>query len=315
MTTARGPISVPAIEQPQRYSFVDVLEQLESSQPQAAAVGHLGPPAREAVRLRPLLSLAFPTADVSSVQARKSGPPWLVETTFLGLYGESSPLPTYVTEQLFVDEPNPTRDIIDILNHRLLSLAYRVLRKYRLTRRPELIGMAGRLAGVNPENGQPRHLLAFMGLLAQQPRSAGCLQAVLSAAFGGVAVMVEQCVPRWSSLPTDRLARLGRENCTLGGDCLLGNRIFNRSTAFGVTVGPIAGELFRRFLPGGDAMGTLGELIQEFNTEHLDYEVEIVVAGADLDASALGGTERLGWDTRLSGPPDALYRVHLTAAA
>lgn len=300
-----------------RYAFVDLVERLERQAGDRVGVGHLGPPGREAVRLRPHLSLAFPTADVANLEERTvdDGPPWLMETTFLGLYGESSPLPTYVTEALFVDEPNPARDFIDIVNHRLLSLAYRALRKYRLTRRRELLDVVGRLAGIEPSPKAPRHLLAFIGLLSQLPRSAGCLEAVLSSAFGGVPVEVEQCVPRWTALPADRLARLGVDNCTLAGDCLLGSRIFNRTTAFGIAIGPIDGELFRRFLPGGDAMATLTELVAEFNTEHLDHEVELSVHGAELPPTALGSDSRLGWDTRLGGDPFPAYRIRITAAA
>lgn len=304
---------------PWNYAFVDLIARLEAARPQSASLGHLGPPDREAVRLRPVLDLAFPTADVASVEPRGEAEavrgPWLVETTFLGLYGESSPLPTYVTEELLGKEPNPGRDFIDIINHRLLSLAYRVLCKYRLTRRAELMRDAGRLMGMEPEHRTSRRLMPFIGLLSQQPRSAGALGAVLSAAFGGVPVEVDQCVPRWTSLPADRLARLGQENCTLGGDCILGQRIFTRTSTFAILVGPVDAEIFHDFLPGGRAMESLEELVAEFNVERLDHEVEVAVRGDALEPTALGGGSRLGWDTRLVGDPPPSYHVRITAAA
>ena len=306
------------LDRPWAYAFADVIARLEAARPQSVPIGQLGPPDREAVRLRPVLDLAFPTADVDSVVSRGDAPsrgPWLVEATFFGLYGESSPLPTYVTEGLFSDEPNPARDFIDILNHRLLSLAYRALGKYRLTRRAELLRDASRLMGIEPEDRAGRRLLPFIGLLTQQPRSAGALGAVLSAAFGGVPVEVEQCVPRWTSLPADRLARLGQENCTLGGDCILGQRIFTRTSTFAILVGPVDTEVFRDFLPGGRAMQALADLVAEFNIEPLAHEVEVAVRGDALEPTTLGGSARLGWDTRLVGDPPPSYHVRITAAA
>ena len=74
--------------------------------------------------VHPELSLNFPTSDVSKIEKIKLNgkPGYRITVTFLGLYGTSSPLPTFYTETLFREqaEDNPlTREFIDILNNHL----------------------------------------------------------------------------------------------------------------------------------------------------------------------------------------------------
>ena len=89
------------------------------------------------MRFRPLLSFAFPATDVERVERVGDGdgtrPPYRVTVNFLGLYGESSPLPAFLTEELMADDPedSPRRDFLDLFHHRLVSLFYRCWQKYR----------------------------------------------------------------------------------------------------------------------------------------------------------------------------------------
>ena len=69
-----------------------------------ADAGDSQPPFARNVLVRPHLSLAFPAADITDVQAPDapdSPPPaWRLTTTLLGLYGTMGPLPTFYTEEL-----------------------------------------------------------------------------------------------------------------------------------------------------------------------------------------------------------------------
>ncbi|MCI5224316.1 MAG: type VI secretion system baseplate subunit TssG, partial [Candidatus Electrothrix sp. AR4] len=57
------------------------------------------------IRVRPHLSLDFPGTDVFKVEEINEGQArFRITSTFLGLYGSSSPLPTFYTEDLIEEE-------------------------------------------------------------------------------------------------------------------------------------------------------------------------------------------------------------------
>lgn len=294
------------------WTFVRAVELAQRAVPGSSRLGTADPPEREAVRLRPELSFAFPTADLARAEALPAlgdAPPRLrIEACFLGLYGQASPLAPYATEALFAEDASAVRDFIDIFNHRALSLAWRAMVKYRVERSHDHAARLRALVGVPPDRPAPappgeHELLAIAGLLAQQPRSAAALSAALGCWLGGVPVEVEQCVPTWTPLPRERQAALGAVNCRLGDDCLAGDRILSRTTAFRVVVGPVGADVFRRFLPGGDGMAAVAALVAEWNGDLLDWDVEVRLAPDAMPPASLGAGARLGWDARCEGPP------------
>jgi type VI secretion system protein ImpH len=314
MDAADGLLHAPAT-----WAFVRAVAVAEAA---GGPIGTTTPPAEESVRLRPHLSLAFPASDIAAAEAM---PPAgdgdrariRIESTFLGIYGQASPLPAFATEMLFAEDTRPARDFIDIFSHRALSLAYRVMTKYRVERSRGHADRLRALVGSPPDLPAPDlpgelELLAVAGLLAQQPRSAAALGAALSCWLGGVPVDVEPCAPTWTPLPAERHAMLGSANCRIGGDCLAGERILSRTTAFRVRIGPVGADRFRRFLPGGDACAAVAAMVGEFNTERLDWDVVVLLAPDAVPPAALGDGVRLGWDARLDGPEPIDAAITLT---
>ena len=90
------------------------------------------------LRIRPELTLGFPSADIAGIEAiplADGEHRFVVNTTFLGLYGTSSPLPSFYTEDLLIeagDDKSVTRDFIDIVNSTIYPLFVRSLLKYNL---------------------------------------------------------------------------------------------------------------------------------------------------------------------------------------
>lgn len=304
------------------WSFVRAVAAAEAAVPGAGAIGTAAPPSREAVRLRPALSFAFPTSDIAKVERlpQVEGEParLRIETTFMGAYGQASPMPGYVTESLMVEDAAPARDFIDIFNHRILSIAYRVLTKYRIERSHGHDGRLRALAGAPPDLPAPilpgeLDMLAIAGLLAQQPRSAAALATALGYWLGGVPVVIEQCAATWAPLPPERQGVMGQANCRIGADCLAGERILSRTTAFRVHIGPVGADTFRRFLPGGDGMAAVTALVAEFNADRLDWDVQVRLSPDAMPPASLGEGARLGWDARLDGPPPDDATILITA--
>jgi type VI secretion system protein ImpH len=312
-----------------QFSFFQVVRLLQRMNPDAAPVGRQGPPDRECLRFQPMLNFGFSAADVSSVHAMEvpqgGMPRYEVSTTFLGLYGSPSPLPSFFTEQLLDESSSPlARGLLDLFHHRLLSLFYRIWERYRLVPSPEgragdltvsqllhLLGFDEKTSPVPPEAFNPWDLLAVSGLAAQQPRSATALAAILQHAFPDIHAEIEQCVGRWVDVPPGSRSRLDRANCRLGHDITLGERVFTRHYTFRVILGPIAaGPFFQLLLPGGALMNRLREIIALFNVDGLDYEVEVQIRPDAIPEMKLGNeTARLGWSAWLGRRPDANCQV------
>jgi len=105
------------------FSFVQVMRLARKHLDPKGEEGLPEIPWQDRVRVRPELSLAFPASDVAGVE--KDGDNLRVTTTFLALYGASSPLPTFYTEDLMDEASNDEsvcRDFLDIIHQRLYHL-------------------------------------------------------------------------------------------------------------------------------------------------------------------------------------------------
>ena len=313
--TARSVITALA-KRPALFSLVEAIEALESVRADAVPLGALGPPAREAVRLRPQLNLVFPSADVVALDP-PTGPdlPWTLTTTVLGLYGESSPLPTAYTEQLMsLDEPNAARALLDVINHRLLSFLYRALRKYRVrgdNHTARFAAFLGQDPSASDASSRAAALLACAGCLAQRGGSAAGLEAALNWWFPGMQATVETCVPTWTRIAPDQRSQLAGANVALGRDALLGRSIRNRGLTCRVAVRPRSSSEMAAFLPNGASRAELQTLVAAFNPGQLDIQLDVVVDGAAIAPSRCAPGARLGYDTRLGGEARREHRIRL----
>ncbi|MBA3686540.1 MAG: type VI secretion system baseplate subunit TssG [Planctomycetes bacterium] len=309
-----------------RHDFVQAVRLLERALDDAVPLGRQGPAERECVRLRPELSLAFATTEVSGVDAGRDSsgrPRWQLSTPLMGLYGTGSPLPAYLTERLLAhDDDGLARGVVDLIHHRLLSLLYRALIVYR-----PALPQAGhddfarrlvQLLGLHvPERARvrPEFLLAYAGILSRQPRGAEAIEQVLADWFK-VPVTVEQCVARWTAVPGDALTRLGVANAGLGSGALLGARVFERATTFAVAIGPVPHRDFIRYLPGGDLHDEVREIVALLDGGGFDYACAVIVDTEGMPRQALGAQAgALGRDARLAGSPGRYHTARVMVAS
>ena len=277
------------------FSFLKAMWLLQQSHPGSVPVGYQGPPDEEAVRLRPSSSLGFPPCDLESVEAFPEGrPPFRLTTTFLGLYGAHSPLPSYYAEEILHadEEDNPVRAFVDIFNHRLLSLFYRGLLRYRghLLFRPtgedeyswRIFALAGLgTDGLADATGLPRaRLLRFAGHFCHKPQSAASIAAVLST-FLKIPVRVQQCVQRWVYFNRKDRTRLGEHACQLGENATIGDRVADRIGKFRLSIGPVDYGTYKSLLPKGERLTALSRLAKLASGGWLDFDFEIILKGDD----------------------------------
>jgi type VI secretion system protein ImpH len=320
--SAEHPLTRWITAEPSALEFFQVLHLVERTVRERAALGQQEA-VREALRLRPALSLGFPAADLQGAEWLDEGPDegrLRLTTTFLGLYGSDSPLASHFTEGLLAEdeESQRVREFLDLFHHRLLSLLYRVWKKYRyhVTFTPEakdqisqvILGFLGLgTAGLSERMDVPAvRLFRYAGLLAQRPRSACGLRGVLRDYFPDVPCEVEQCIGRWLPIEEGDRNRLGSRKCSLGQNFLLGERVHDHSGKFRVRLGPVGYEHYVRFLPPGDEAAQLRELVRFYCADPLAYDVEVILRGDEVPETPLSGTGMLGrlsWTTWLKSQP------------
>lgn len=273
----------------------------------------------DAVRCRPELSLAFAPADVAAIDQVDEDPKrFQLTLTFLGLYGASSPLPTFYTEDL-LDEWREGQDLcrhfFDLINQELYTLLFRGWAKYHLPyqlhenhdeRSVEhlfaLFGLPERLW--RKKLHQPHALLRYIGLTSQNPRSAAGLQAMLRDYLENDGVEVQQCIQRRVAIPEQQQFLLGMQNCRLGEESVLGAEIEERSSKFRLCIKAVNGAQFHSLLPDQPTFAKVVELVHLYVNSPLVWDVQLSLAEesvqpATLGGGALGGWAQLGWNTWL----------------
>ena len=314
------------VARPGAYDFFTAVQRIEAAFPDAVPVGQQGPASRERLRFCAHLSLSFPAADVISVvgEALPDGEVRArVTQSFLGLFGPASPLASYLTERLIQqDNQQLARGFLDLIHHRLVSLMVRGHGKYH----PASGGAEGRrflermlqITGLEADDHAlpGNRLMAFAGLIGRTGVAAETMAAVVSAWVGGAETHAEPCLARWTTLPAEAMTHLGRGG-RLGRDTIAGRSIRNRTTAFGLTIGPLPPADFAALAPGGKRHGELRALIDRLNPERLDCVVTLRIAGADLPSSRMqpGGNLRLGHGARLGGRAQDGYAVQVAMMA
>jgi type VI secretion system protein ImpH len=320
-----------------RQGFVALVALLERLRPDAARVGGAGPPASEPLRFRHDPALTFHPGDISRLRVapppldpfEAAARPALLEltTTFLGLTGTVSPMPTHLAEEVAAEDPDrPVQGaFLDLFHHRLLSLLYRLLVKYDQAREflaggtDEWSTRVLALAGVDVAMGAPElprwRLLRLAPVLATRVRNADTLRLVvedvLGEHLGAARVDIEEFVGAWVTIEPGERCRLGQANASLGRDLLLGQRVFDRAGKFRLSIGPLSNATFDRLRPEGDLHATLKKVVALASPDPLAYELELVLALEETPPFVLGAraTTRLGQNTWLGARREEDARV------
>ncbi len=257
------------------------------------------------IQISPDLSFSFPPTDVVAVREDEEGR-FQVTTTFLGLYGTSSPLPNFYTEELFEEErqeESTQREFLNLLNQRIYDLFLKVISRYRLffqvveEESEEHLQILFCLLGLGEplyrnELPEVQFLCRYLGLLTQYPRSQAGLEILLRDLLGDLPLRIEPCVLRRVGIPEDQRALLGLRNITLGQNLYLGTEVIDRQGKFLIHIGPLDHEDFEKVSPGGSLFRRLTWLVDFYLSVPLEYEIEVELKSGQVKPASLGGE---GW--------------------
>jgi type VI secretion system protein ImpH len=276
-------------------------------------VGYFTEPGREAVRFGGFASLAFPPAEIRNLDFDPDFPPKMI-THFFGLIGPAGVLPTFYTafliERLLAKDLT-LNDFLNIFQHRLTSLFYRVWEKYHFVvayeRRHEdsLSGHLLDLIGIgtkglrNRQDVEDEALMGYAGLLGQTPRSQSAFSQLLRA-FAGTWRKIERAA--WTRLDESRNA-----SGQLGLGTVLGDEVWDEQSVVKVRLGPLTLAQYKQFLPDGGAFRPLKAIQRFFCGDDHDVEVQLVLRREDAPRCGLDAADveppRLGWISWMFSAP------------
>lgn len=300
------------------FDFYRAVALLERMHPHAVPVGAGAEPSREPVRFESVVSLGFPPSAIGRIEpSGETGAPVRMQVAFMGLAGHHGPLPDAVTEVILeraARRDGAFRRFLDIFNHRLVSLMYRVRAASRLglaIRPPHETPTARQLfafigLGTPRLRGRmgvaDRSLLHYAGLLAGRVRSQTGLEVLLQGHFG-VPIRIGAYEGRWLALDPDQRTIIGRrgQSCRLGVDAMVGSRVWDQQSGFVVSLGPLKLVEYLDFLPVGRRFRPLVALIRFHAGDTFDFDLSLTLAPEEIVPACLGRRDgaRLGWTSWL----------------
>jgi type VI secretion system protein ImpH len=310
--------------EPHRFELFQAMRRLECAFRDHPRLGEALRMADEPVRLGQEPSVAFADRQIASFSRGDERPPRLSNFPF-GAFGPNGPLPLHLTEYAR-DRLRNVADatlarFLDVFHHRLLTLFYRAFAEAEpaIARdRPTSDGFAlyvGSLIGMGLPSTRGRDLVSdatklhYAGLLGRQTRDADGLAALVGDVFR-VTGRIEQFVGEWVDVPPHHRSQLGRANCTLRVDALLGARVWLCSGKFRLTLGPLSRARFEAFLPGSVRLEELASLVRVYAGDELTWELRLVLARAEWRPMALGRSH-LGWDSWIGQRPSSWQGAEL----
>lgn len=320
-TRSRGtdrPLARTIFDQGYSFNFFQAVKLLEILYPEHHPVGAQSEPDREPVRFKSRVSLEFPTGDIADItDPAQKGDPSAMSVNIMGLAGVQGPLPAVYTELLLERarrKDNALRDFLDIFNHRLISMFYRVRKISRIGfdfQAPQHTHVARYLYSLmglgTPGLLQRMHvpdraLLFYTAHFARQGRSMAGLEALLADYFE-VKIKGLQFRGQWHQIADDQITKLGinGQNQILGDTATLGTKVWDQQGKFALQVGPLTAKELLLFLPDGTAFAPLCELTRFYVGNELDFEIILIAHKGDIPAPRLGGafSPRLGWTSWL----------------
>ncbi len=300
-----------------RFDFFQAVKLLEIIYSERTPVGTQPDPLKETVMFKSRVSAGFPASEVQMLEGPDNGYPAQMVVNFMGLAGANSPLPASYTELLLERVSRKDFSLLEFLNifnHRLVSLMYRIRKKYHIgfefapPYEDHIAEFLYSLVGLGTDGLQQRMrvkdraLVFYTGLFNQKPHSMIGLECILSHYFQ-FRVKGEQYHGHWYPLEPDQYTLIGRtgQNQLLGQDVVLGTRVWDIQGRFRLHLGPLNLRQFLDILPIGTGYAPLCELTRYYVGQEFEFDFQLTLNAEEVPASQLGGElgPRLGWTAYL----------------
>ncbi|WP_343845138.1 type VI secretion system baseplate subunit TssG [Bowmanella denitrificans] len=298
-------------EEPFRFGFYSAVRRIERVLPGTEQLGRTARPKDDVIRFGQTPSMTFAPSTLAEFSLSPGQKPKL-DVYFFGLYGPNGPLPLHLTEYVRDRQRNHADHSLarftDVFHHRFLTFFYRSWADAQPTvnlDRPKtdrFVMRIGSLMGLGLAESRGRDSIPDFAKLhlaarfAQRNRNAEGLCAILTLYFQ-LPVQLQQFVGQW--LPIDREDQLclgGNPQANqLGLTSNLGSRVWQCQGKFRLIIGPMSLTQYQAFLPGGQSLQRLKDLVRHYLNHELDWDVRLILARQQAKAACLGQSTTLGW--------------------
>jgi type VI secretion system protein ImpH len=294
----RPPINLEQdiVENGESYDFfqaVKLLEKLSGARGISASTG-------SAISIKPELSLDFPQSEIVAIDKDRETGRYDITTTFFGLYGVSSPLPGFYTEELLDDEWDELEErkvFFDVIHNHMYPLLYSAWLKYKFATNTvefnakkywEIIFSLIGLPEAFRHEKQKGHLLKYAGILSLGSRSLLGLETILRDYLDGIPVEIQPCVKRKVSIVDKQKCYLGQQNNRLGEVVCVGQEVVDRTGKFNVVIGPLNKTQFDQFSGNRQFLNFIESMLKLYLKQPLKFSVILVLADGLLQPMQLG---------------------------
>lgn len=306
--TEKTPLAKELVKNSQDFSFVQAMRILYATFKNKERLDF-----RDIVTVRPELSMDFPGTDIADIEIHNNR--IRMDVTFLGLYGASSPLPNFYTEEL-IDEENDgystSREFLDILHNPIYHLFFESWKKYKISSllleegREDIEDIVCSLVGLGQKSLREnipysKNLVKYAGLISQSPRSAEGLRSIISHYLRLRNVSIQECVSRKVKILDEQHALLGESSNVLGENVVIGEEIEDLSGKFRIIVHIEKSKDLKTIFPNHEHYQELKNLVAFYLDVPLEWDLELVIQSRILKGAVIGtgSWSRLGYDTWL----------------
>lgn len=291
-----------------RVNFYRFCQLLEQDSPDRPLLGTADKPSGDPVRFRPWPGMGFPASELRAVETDEDHPelPPTVRTTFLGMYGVDSPLPTAYLDDIAQrrEGVEATTAFLDIFSHRITTQYYRIWRKYAYPATFEsgatdatsqcLLGLVGLgIPGTAENVATPvSRFLALLGTMRLPTRNAeGIRQLVSLLAPETTATVIS---PDPVKVPMSQRSGLGKGNrVALSQRATLGKSGKEACSRILLMLTTRNQEEAGGWLPGGQLHTDLMVLLRVYLGYRSDVRLRLTVPVSTLPEPRLGQQRRI----------------------
>jgi type VI secretion system protein ImpH len=209
----------------------------------------------------------------------------------MNILGSSSPLPVSFSDYIARNRQDADmyRDLLSVMQNRLHTLWLDAQRKNALW------GGGGRVARMIFESMSAlpiersefyENALAGLAQLSNRARSAQGLKELLRATWDDIPIRIEENVGRWAQ--ASNAPKLGGA-MRVGKNASIGSRVYDRTSKFRISLGPLGYGVYKTFLPGGDNYQLISRIVGLYLNEPILCELEVSCCRDDMPKAQIGG--------------------------
>lgn len=311
---------------PYEFEFSQAIYILETLSPNSTPLGAGAFTQREAVRIHSNIQMSLPPSDILTIKDSLPNTKATLVINFLGIAGQTGPLPNVYSEHInnrSLKGDHGLEEFLNIFNHRLASIHYRIEVKYKLTlnrQRPHMTDagkVLGVLAGIAPKADLntnkndisfiDRALLRHAGLFWEKPVSAVALKSALRDIFD-LDIDIEQFIGDWYDIEPRSQTRIGKDtsgkhhlaqNNTLGQSAALGTRCWVSNAKFRIHIKLSDLDTYQALLPQGELNEMFSKVVRHFVGYQACFDFHLILQKPARGPALMGEKLALGWTSWL----------------